>query len=293
MVDTHCHLDLDTVLVDSLNDSFTISKSIFNQLTHNICIASLDYQNLKAILKIKLNFDKIYCLNISKGNNCFTEEENIENNLKLANNKLYIGAGIHPMYIKEEQANEQNKLLDNEFDDFESLVTENKLKVSFIGELGIDKRIEQRIPLKLQELVLKKQMSLAKILNKNVVLHCVGRYNSLIEVLKEYKSDVIGIAHGFTSSYEIAKSLIDLGYKIGVGKHLFGSPKLQEVVKRVGLKNIVIETDGFYSCKENNENDFVLKQEELINRVNLLSRIFKLDTDTCFEQIYYNSKIIF
>ena len=53
MVDTHCHLDLDTVLVDSLNDSFTISKSIFNQLTHNICIASLDYQNLKAILKIK------------------------------------------------------------------------------------------------------------------------------------------------------------------------------------------------------------------------------------------------
>ena len=52
MVDTHCHLALDTVLVDSLNDSFTISKSIFNQLTHNICIASLDYQNLKAILKI-------------------------------------------------------------------------------------------------------------------------------------------------------------------------------------------------------------------------------------------------
>jgi TatD DNase family protein len=293
LFDTHCHLDIDTALDDNLNDSITISKSIYRQLTHNICVASLDFQNLKAILKIKLNYDKLYCLSISESKDLILDKDDLENNLNRTNNKLYIGAGIHPMYIKEEPSDVHNKLLDNEFKDFESFVIKNRLNVSFIGEIGLDKRIEQRIPLNLQEFVLNKQISLAKTLNKNVVLHCVGRYNSLIDMLKKYKSDVKGIVHGFTSSYEVAKTLIDLGYKIGVGKHLFDSPKLQDVVKKVGLENLVVETDDFYSCKVNDGKDFVMKQAELINRVNLLSSLLNHDTDMCLEQIYHNSKIIF
>ena len=69
-----------------------------------------------------------------------------------------------------------------------------------------------------------------------------------INVVKEYsKQNVRGIFHCFSGSYESAKEIIKAGFYLGIGGVVtYKNAGLAEVLQKIDLKHIVLETDSPY-----------------------------------------------
>ena len=93
-------------------------------------------------------------------------------------------------------------------------------------------------------------MELAEKYNMPVVIHSRDAIEDTYNILKDYK--VKGVIHCFSSSYEMALKFIKLGYKIGIGGVVTfkKSKKLQEIVEKLDLKDILLETDSPYIAPE-------------------------------------------
>lgn len=123
----------------------------------------------------------------------------------------------------------------------------NKLKsnnVVGLGEIGLDYYYGKDN--KNQQLELfEKQLKIAEEMGLVVVIHSRDATEDTINCLKKY--NVTGVIHCFSGSVEIAKIYVNMGYKLGIGGVVtFKNSKLYEVVKEVGLENIVLETDSPY-----------------------------------------------
>ena len=60
-----------------------------------------------------------------------------------------------------------------------------------------------------------------------------------------------GVIHCFSGSLETANIYLSLGYKLGIGGVVtFKNSKLGEVIKKVSLSDIVLETDSPYLSPE-------------------------------------------
>jgi TatD DNase family protein len=92
----------------------------------------------------------------------------------------------------------------------------------------------------------RKQMSLAQEFNLPVEIHTRDAEEDTLNILSEYKGRVRGILHCFTSSQEMAKRALDLGYNISFsGVITFkNADALREVVRFVPLERMHIETDA-------------------------------------------------
>ena len=87
--------------------------------------------------------------------------------------------------------------------------------------------------------------------DKPVVIHSRDAVMDTINILKEYK--VKGIIHCFSGSLEMAKKFIGLGFLLGIGGVVtFKNSKLFEVIEKLELTNIVLETDSPYLTPEPN-----------------------------------------
>ena len=62
---------------------------------------------------------------------------------------------------------------------------------------------------------------------------------------------MIGVIHCFSGSFETASIYIKMGFKLGIGGVVtFKNSNLYTVVSRVGIDNIVLETDAPYLTPE-------------------------------------------
>ena len=147
---------------------------------------------------------------------------------------MYCAIGLHP----------ENDL--DEIDNVMALIIKNKdnPKMVAIGEIGLDyyytkENKEEQIE------VLCKQLELAEKLNLPVIIHSREATGDMLSILKKY--DVKGVIHCFNGSVEVAKEYIKLGYKLGInGVITFKNCKLIEVIKTIGVDNVVFETDSPY-----------------------------------------------
>lgn len=144
----------------------------------------------------------------------------------------WFSIGIHPWYIDEEKNDEYLKIIE------EKLQCDNCLA---LGECGLDKRIE--IPLENQIAVFEKQLVLAQLYKKPVILHCVSAYQEVIEIKKRLKIDVPMIIHGFSKNSQVAQSLLENGFYLSFGKYLLRNPELAVVFEQVPNDKFFLETD--------------------------------------------------
>ena len=190
-----------------------------------------DYENLDEIIK---NMDGIM---IASGCNDKTNKEVLELVNKYDN--VYGALGIHPEDV------------DNIDEDSFKLLEENinNPKIVAIGEIGLDYYWVSDNKEKQQD-IFKRQLDIATKYNKPIVVHSREAIQDTYDILKQYK--LKGSLHCFSSSLEMAKEFIKLGYKIGVGGTVTfkNSKKLQEIVKEIDLKNILLETDSPYLSPE-------------------------------------------
>ena len=190
-----------------------------------------DYDNIGEVIK---SMDGIM---IASGCNDKTNKEV----LKLVNkyDNVFGTLGIHPEEI--------DNISDNSF----KFIEENlkNPKIVGIGEIGLDYYWTSDNKEKQKE-IFEYQVKLAEKFNMPIVVHSRDAILDTYNILKEY--NVTGTIHCFSSSLEMAKEFIKIGYKIGIGGTVTfkNSKKLQEILKKINLKDILIETDSPYLSPE-------------------------------------------
>ena len=150
---------------------------------------------------------------------------------------VYGTLGIHP----EEVDNDYNlDIVINNLDN---------PKIVGIGEIGLDYHYSKQNIDKQKELFIK-QLEIANTYNLPIVVHCRDAIEDTYNILKNY--NLKGSIHCFSSSLEIARKFIDLGYKIGVGGVITfkNGKKLREVVDGISNNDILTETDSPYLSPE-------------------------------------------
>ena len=190
-----------------------------------------DYNNLDDIIN---EFDGIM---IASGCDLKTNKEVIELVNKYDN--VYGTLGIHPEEIENFKESDLKFIEDNL----------NNTKIVGIGEIGLDYCWVKDNKEQQKELFIK-QLDIAKKYNKAVIVHSREAIQDTYDILKKY--NLKGSIHCFNSSLEMAREFIKIGYKIGVGGVLTfkNSKKLQEIVKDIDLKYILLETDSPYLTPE-------------------------------------------
>ena len=150
---------------------------------------------------------------------------------------VYGTLGIHP----EEASNEYNL----------NIIESNLLnpKIVAIGEIGLDYHYIKDNKIKQQQLFMK-QLDLATKYSLPVIVHSRDSISDTYNILSKYK--LKGSIHCFSSSIEMAQSFIKLGYKIGVGGVITfkNAKKLVDVINKIDIKDILIETDSPYLSPE-------------------------------------------
>lgn len=154
---------------------------------------------------------------------------------------LYACIGYHPEV--------SNKIVEKDYEILEEMVKNNP-KIVAIGEIGLDYHWDKDNKDKQRE-VFCKQLELAEKLKVPVVIHSRDSINETYEILKKYK--VTGVIHCFSGSLEMAKRFISLGFLLGIGGVVtFKNSKLFEIIEKLELTNIVLETDSPYLTPEPN-----------------------------------------
>lgn len=152
---------------------------------------------------------------------------------------LYAAVGYHPEV--------SNKIVDKDYEILENVIKNNK-KIVAIGEIGLDYHWDKENKEKQRE-VFRRQLELAVKLDLPVVIHTRDAIEETYQILKEYP--VKGVMHCFSGSLEMAKKFIDLGFILGIGGVLtFKNSKLYQVIEKVPLESIVLETDSPYLSPE-------------------------------------------
>ncbi|SMG21600.1 TatD family hydrolase [Sphingobacterium psychroaquaticum] len=145
--------------------------------------------------------------------------------------------GLHPCSVKENYKEELANI--------EKAIAEHKIYA--IGEIGLDLYWD-KTTLEIQKDAFRTQVAWAKSLNLPIDIHCRAAFDELFVLLEELKDDkLFGILHCFTGTLEQAKQAIDLGFALGIGGVVtYKNSGLDQVVKQVDLKHIVLETDAPY-----------------------------------------------
>jgi TatD DNase family protein len=121
-------------------------------------------------------------------------------------------------------------------------------KVVAIGEIGLDYYWDTS-PKEIQQTVFREQIRLARRLNKPIVIHNRDAHQDIIQLLTEEKaSEVGGIMHCFSGSWETAQQCLDLNFHISFGGPVtFKNARVpKEVLERVPLDRLLLETDAPY-----------------------------------------------
>lgn len=143
--------------------------------------------------------------------------------------------GLHPTSVKENYIEEL------------AIVEKYAVEKKFvgIGECGIDLYWDKTFAFE-QEIVFRHHIDLARTYDLPLIIHTRDSFNEVVRILKDVnKSDLRGIFHCFSGSIEMANQAIRYGFSLGLGGVItFKNNKMQETLKEVDLKHVVLETDS-------------------------------------------------
>lgn len=172
--------------------------------------------------------------------------------------------GVHPCYIKENYKDElaiaHNWLQQRNF--------------YAIGEIGLDYYWD--LTFKAQQIeAFKTQIDWALQYDLPIVVHSRESTTDCINIVREkQQGSLTGIFHCFSGTLEEAKQIVDLGMCIGIGGSLtYKKSELPDIIKQLGLSNIVLETDAPYLAPipyrgKRNESSYIPLVASKISEIN-------------------------
>ncbi|MEM5869624.1 MAG: TatD family hydrolase [Candidatus Aenigmatarchaeota archaeon] len=175
---------------------------------------------------------------------------------------VFATVGIHPEYIKEVGKEEK--------EEFFELVRKNKEKIVGIGEVGLDFLIEEQEWREKQKELFLEFISLAKKLNKPLVIHARKAFGEAIEILENQNAKNV-LMH-FFSAKELLERVKENGWYISVNTTLLTSKKIKKIVRDMPLERILTETDSPWLGLEHKRND-PLSVKIVIQRIAEIKKI--------------------
>jgi len=149
----------------------------------------------------------------------------------------YAMQGLHPCSVKED--------VEQALEHIERSLSSRGFAA--IGETGLDFYWDLTF-VKQQYRAFRQQIEWALHYDLPVVIHSRESIDQTIAVIREHqKGSLRGVFHCFNESEVSARQIIDLGFYMGIGGTLtYKKSQLPEVIEKIGLKNIVLETDAPY-----------------------------------------------
>lgn len=150
---------------------------------------------------------------------------------------VYSMAGLHPCSVGPEYVDSLNQMED--YLNNESLVA--------IGEVGLDFYWDTTYVREQEEAFLR-QAGWGKDRQWPVIIHSRNALDRLIVLIQtHYDRQLSGIFHCFSGTVEQARAITDQGFYLGIGGVItYKNSSLPEVIKTVGLDQVVVETDAPY-----------------------------------------------
>lgn len=190
---------------------------------------------------------------------------------------VFVSLGFHP--------EDADNITDKDLHCLDEVLVSSS-RIVAIGEIGLDYYWRKDNKEKQRDLF-QKQLDLAVKHQMPVVIHCRDAIQELYDILSQYKGKVKGVIHCFSGSYEMARAFIELGFVLGIGGVLtFKNSKLYQVVEKLPLSSIVLETDSPYLTPEPhrgemNESKYIPLVAEKIAQIKgiSLSEVEKITTD--------------
>ena len=178
--------------------------------------------------------------------------DNLDSSRKIAGitehfTRVYGAAGVHPHYADGVDKNTIDQIW----------AVSNQPKIVAIGETGLDfYRMNSTKANQINSF--KAHGELSKHLDLALIIHCREAYPELIDILNEM--DIVEkrfVIHCFSGTKENAQELLDMGAYISfAGNVTFtNAQELRDVVHKVPLERILIETDCPYLAPHPNRGD--------------------------------------
>jgi TatD DNase family protein len=208
IVDSHCHLDLIEEKGLKLQEVLSNCKKNNVRILQTICTRVTEIDKL---LK-------------------YTREHNY----------IYASLGIHPCNVKDQPKITAEELV--------KIVNENE-KIIGLGETGLD-YFHDKSAIPEQRISFLEHIKASRETNLPVIIHSRDSDSDMMEILEaeQKKEKFPALLHCFSSSEDLAKRAIDLGIYISIsGIVTFkNATALQEIVKKLPLESLLVETDSPY-----------------------------------------------
>lgn len=152
------------------------------------------------------------------------------------NDFMFFSVGVHPLEV--EKQIDLNKIEEIAFESKK----QKDSKLVAIGETGLDYHFD--ISRDLQEKYFLKQIELANKLELPIVVHSRESHEDVLKILKNNPVKKGGIMHCYSGNFELAQKFVDLGFYLGIGGPVTKNKTVQEVVRKMPLEKLVVETDA-------------------------------------------------
>jgi len=150
---------------------------------------------------------------------------------------IHLMMGLHPCSVKPDTYKDELAFVKSE------LQTQQYVAV---GEIGVDLYWDKST-LNIQQEAFDVQIKWAKDFDLPINIHCRDAFEETFEVLEQNRSQLTGIFHCFSGTYQDAVRAIDLGLKLGIGGvATFKNGKIDQFLSNIPLEHIVLETDSPY-----------------------------------------------
>ena len=147
----------------------------------------------------------------------------------------YSMIGLHPCSINQNYENE-------------IIIAEQYLetrKFLAIEEIGLDFYWDKTFTAQQYE-AFHKQIEIALAHDLPIAIHSRNAIDECINVVKEHP-EIRGVFHCFSGNEEQAGKIMDLGFMLGIGGVVtFKNSGLDKVIEKIGLTNVILETDAPY-----------------------------------------------
>ncbi len=216
--------------------------------------------------------------------NAATSLPSVQETLKLVERypSLYASVGIHPQEIGDELP---------DFSILEEYV--QKEKVLAIGEVGLDYYWD-RSHIKKQKEAFIQQIELAEKFSLPLIVHSRESNRDLWQIIKERVREIVVVWHCFSGDEEILQEALlqPVYFSLGGVVTYPKATHLREVVKKIPLSRVLLETDSPYLPPQSRRG----KRNEpafLIETASFLAQLWGISLLTLREKVWENFYSIF
>ncbi|MER2492824.1 TatD family hydrolase [Catenovulum sediminis] len=206
--DSHCHLNL---IAEKMPIDQVLSRALKNRVKR-ILVPAINQPSWQDLIKLKKQYAQ-----------------------------LDIAFGLHPYFLKKSHYTDDLLQL-------EQLLSANENSVA-VGEIGLDFSahiLDSVVDKQKQIDIFYQQLMLAKQVNLPVIIHHRQSIDNICQLVRQAHFDCGGVVHAFSGSFQQAKKLVDLGFKLGVGGTITyeRAQKTRAAVEQIPSEHLLLETDA-------------------------------------------------